>query len=100
MYWGLYGAMLLGLPLVPIRFYLISGPRADNGILVSKSVYSFHGSLSLTAFGKVYGAAAVARVIVWGYGRFILVVVVALIAITLISYGVPVIGRLLMYISR
>lgn len=68
--------------------------------LIAKSTSGFHGSLSLLAFAKIHGAAAIARVILWGYGRFILVVIAVLLMIGLISYSMPMVGKLLMYFSK
>jgi hypothetical protein len=95
MFFGLYGAIFLGLPIVPLRFFLVSNPRDDDGIVFNKTTYNVHGTISLSGFSRIYGAGVVIRLILHAYARFIIVIACMLLALAAISYVMPLLGKLL-----
>ena|SRR5947207_5534962 len=93
MFFGLYGAIFFGLPIVPLRFFLVSNPRDDGGIVFNKTTYNLHGTISLSGFSRIYGAGVLTRLILHAYARFIIACM--LFALAAISYAIPLLGKLL-----
>jgi hypothetical protein len=40
MFFGLYGAIFFGLPIGPLRFFLVSNPRDGGGLCLTFPIYN------------------------------------------------------------